>query len=163
MAIGTLAGFSERAGRLRPVPASVHVQLALGLRSLALVDTDAEMRRRLAYALNAAMGAKGWKSPDLAKAIGRDASTVTRWANGESVPNMLMTKSLAGALGVRPEFLFDPPEVPDYPLADFLLEAADSGAAEAHRRETTGPAREARDTPPGSHARPPRVAGAARR
>jgi hypothetical protein len=92
MAIGNPPGFSDRAPRSVPFTAPVPVQLALGLRSLALVDTDAEMRRRLAYALNAAMAAKGWKSPDLAKAINRDASTVTRWANGDSVPNLLMTK-----------------------------------------------------------------------
>jgi transcriptional regulator with XRE-family HTH domain len=109
--------------------------LALGLRSLALVDTDAEMRRRLAYALNAAMLAKGWKSPDLAKAIGRDASTVSRWANGDSVPNLLMTKALAEALEVRPEFLFDPPPVPDYPLSEYLIrQATESGLDEGIRR-----------------------------
>ena len=107
------------------MPASVHVQLALGLRSLVVVDSDTEMRRRFAYALNAAMARRLWKAPDLAKAIGRDASTVSRWANGDSLPNLLMVRPLADALKVRPEFLFDPPEVPEYPLDRYLLEAAD--------------------------------------
>jgi len=97
------------------------------------------MRQRLAYALNAAMLAKDWKAPDLAKAIGRDASTISRWANGESVPNLLMTKALAEALEVRPEFLFDPPPVPDYPLSEYLVRRAteagvEEGTARARRR-----------------------------
>lgn len=100
------------------------VQLALGLRSLALVDDDAEMRRRLAYAIRAAMAAKDWKVPDLARAMGRDPGTVDRWANGKSVPNLFHVKRLAEALGVRPEFLYDPPPVPDYPLSEYLVQQA---------------------------------------
>lgn len=109
----------------RPVAASLPVQLALGLRSLALMDGDAEMRRRFAYALRAAMAAKGWKSPDLARAIGRDASTVGRWVDEKTLPNILVTKDLARALGVRPDLLFDPPPVPEYPLDDYLIPEQD--------------------------------------
>lgn len=119
------------------------VQLALGLRSLALVDDDAEMRRRLAYAIRAAMAAKDWKVPDLARALGRDPGTVDRWANGRSVPNLFMVKTLAGALGVKPEFLYDPPPVPDYPLSEYLVrQATEQGIAHAvaedHRRRRRG-------------------------
>lgn len=110
------------------MPATLPVQLALGLRSLALVDGDAEMQRRLAYAIRAAMTAKGWKPPDLARALNRDPSTVTRWVNGESVPNLLMTKPLADALEVRPEFLLDPPPVPEYPLSEYLVREAGAQA-----------------------------------
>jgi transcriptional regulator with XRE-family HTH domain len=109
--------------------ASIPVQLAFGLRSLTLVDDDAEMQRRFAYALRAAMAQKGWKAPDLAKAIKRDASTVSRWIDEKSLPNILVTKQLAGALGVRPEFLFDPPQVPEYPLREYLIPQADAERA----------------------------------
>jgi transcriptional regulator with XRE-family HTH domain len=124
------------------------------------VDTDAEMQRRLAFAIRAALAAKGWKPPDLAKAIHRDASTVTRWAKGESVPNMLMTKALADALGVRPAFLYDPPAVPDYPLADYLVEETIAEGLEEGRRRARQPrAAEAPSEPQPSPGRRSRVAG----
>lgn len=128
---------------MRGGDASLSVQLGLGLRSLMLMDTDAEMQRRLAYAVSAAMAAKGWKAPDLAKVLKRDPSTVARWATGESVPNLLMTKQLAAALDVRPEFLFDPPPVPDYPLSEFLVRretaaGVEEGIARQPRRRAVG-------------------------
>lgn len=126
---------SERAARERGMTAPLPVQLALGLRSLVLVDDEAEMRRRFAYALRAAMSQKGWKGPDLARAIHRDASTVNRWVEEKSLPNIMVTKDLAEALEVRPEFLFDPPPVPDYPLSQYLVErAAAPAVAEGARR-----------------------------
>jgi transcriptional regulator with XRE-family HTH domain len=156
--LGLISAANAHADRTAAV---VPVQLALGLRSLALVDTDAEMRRRFAYALNSAMALKGWKAPDLAKAIGRDASTVTRWTNAETAPNLFTVKPLSAALGVRPEFLYDPPLVPEYPLADYLVDAlADavaSGTEEGQRRGRQGPG-----TPAHTTARPPRAAGAGR-
>jgi len=79
------------------------------------------MRRRFAFALRAAMAAKGWKAPDLAREIHRDPSTVSRWVDEKGLPNILVTKDLAAALGVRPELLFDPPAVPDYPLSEYLV------------------------------------------
>lgn len=138
IAIAKFAGFSAARPDDRHTTASLPVQLGLGLSSLVLVDSDAVLQQRLAYAIRAAMASKDWKAPDLAKALRRDASTVTRWANGESVPNLLMTKPLAEALGVRPELLFDPPPVPDYPLAEYLVqEAIASGVEEGLRRART--------------------------
>lgn len=142
--------------------APVPVQLALGLRSLVLVDEDAEMRRRFAYALNAAMSVKGWKAPDLAREIHRDASTVTRWAKGESIPSLFLVKPIAAALSVRPEFLFDPPAVPEYPLTDYLIAAAvTSGVEEGRRRARARSMSEDRDPPAPSPGRRPRGAAAA--
>lgn len=118
------------------------VQLALGLRSLALVDEDAELRRRLGYAITAAMTAKGWKAPDLARAIGRDPSTTARWADGDTVPSLLMIGPLAQALNVKPEFLFNPPPVPDYPLSEYLVrEATEAGVEEGIERSRRRPRR----------------------
>lgn len=139
MAIGNRTGFSDGRTHVVPAVAPVPVQLALGLRSLVLVDEDADMRRRFAYALNAAMLVKAWKAPDLAKAIHRDASTVTRWAKGESVPSLFLVKPIAAALEVRPELLFDPPPVPEYPLSEYLVrqateDAVTEGAVRARRR-----------------------------
>lgn len=138
---------------LREVPRrdTPPVQLAFGLRSLTVVNADAEAQRRFAYALRAAMGRKGWKTPDLARAVGRDTSTVGRWVDEKSVPNLLMLKTLASALDVRPEFLFDPPPVPEYPLAEYLVDAAVSGVEEGQRRARTR-AVEAPDTLPQSPA-----------
>ena len=101
------------------------------------------MQARLAYAIRAALAAKGWKPPDLARAIGRDASTTARWADGASVPNLLMLKPIAAALGVKPEFLYDPPPVPVYPLSEFLVrqateEGVAEGAAPRPRRRRAG-------------------------
>lgn len=124
MSTPKFGGFTEAEARASNLIAALPVQLGLGLRSLALVDPDAELQRRFAYALNAAMASKGWKAPDLARAINRDPSTVDRWANGRAVPNIFTIKPISDALGVRPEFLYDPPPVPDYPLSDYLVQQA---------------------------------------
>lgn len=138
-------GISTTFGRVIPTPAEVPVQLAFGLRSLGLVDADAEMQRRLAYAIRAALAAKGWKPPDLARELNRDPSTINRWVNGESVPNLFMVKALATALGVKPELLYDPPPVPDYPLSEYLVREAASagveqGLRQGRRRRASGDA-----------------------
>jgi transcriptional regulator with XRE-family HTH domain len=142
-----------------------------GCVAFAIVDTDTEMRARFAYivaylrrhgnraiALNSAMGRKGWKAPDLAKAIHRDASTVSRWVNGEGVPNLFMVKPIADALEVRAELLFDPPPIPEYPLERYLVDAGESGAEEGRRRATTAQPSSAPGTRPRTPA--PRARGA---
>lgn len=154
-AIGKFGRTSYASPLVVPPVATIPVQLALGLRSLVPVNNDADAQRRFAYALRAAMGRKGWKAPDLARAIGRDASTVSRWIDEKSVPNLLMVKALAGALGVTPAFLFDPPPVPDYPLADYLIDdAVASGAEEGRRRSQE---QRAPDEPARSPVRPARA------
>lgn len=123
---GTFAAEPQSYARVASVP----VQLALGLRSLVLVDNEAEMRRRFAYALRAALSQKGWSGPQLADALHVDASTVSRWVGEKSVPSILWTKRLAEKLSVRPEFLFDPPPVPEYPLSEYLIREATDGAVD---------------------------------
>jgi transcriptional regulator with XRE-family HTH domain len=124
--------------------------------------TDVERRDRLSAAIRAAMA--GRTAQDVADAMDpkRSKETIARWARGETVPSALDVGPLAAALGVRAELLINPPEVPRYPLADYLLEAADSGAGEGHRRATTHREREAPGTPARSRAPRPRAAGAGR-
>jgi hypothetical protein len=43
---------------------------------------------------------------------------------------MLMVKALAKALSVRPEFLYDPPPIPDYPLSEYLVREASAVGTE---------------------------------
>lgn len=108
------------------------------------------MQQRLAYAIRAAMAVKDWKPPDLARAMKRDPSTTARWADGTSVPSLLVLKQLAEVLGVRPEFLYDPPPIPDYPLSEYLVrEATATGveegiaaAARPRRRRAAAPGSE---------------------
>jgi len=58
----------------------------------------------------------------------RSKETVARWARGETVPSALDVGPLAIALGVKATFLVNPPELPEYPLADYLLDAVDEGS-----------------------------------
>ena len=88
------------------------------------------MQQRLAYAIRAALSVKGWKPPDLARAMKRDPSTTARWADGSSVPSLLVLKELAAALSVRPEFLYDPPPIPEYPLSEYLVREATAAGME---------------------------------
>lgn len=145
MASANFAGTFAVAAQPISGVAALPVQLALGLRSLVLVDDqEAEMRRRFAYALRAAMAQKGWKAPDLGRAIGRDASTVGRWEKEQTVPSLFVLKDLARTLGVKPEFLYDPPPVPEYPISEYLVrEATDSAVAEGVQRARQRRARQA--------------------
>jgi transcriptional regulator with XRE-family HTH domain len=124
--------------------------------TLRVVVTDAEMKDRLAYAIRAAMAAHEPKltPPELAKRVKRDPSTVLRWVDGESVPNLLMTLALANALGVKPELLYDPPPVPPYPLADYVLPSDAEVVSGAAALATDDPLPVAGDDPPAG-AEPP--------
>jgi transcriptional regulator with XRE-family HTH domain len=87
----------------------------------------------------------------------RSKETIARWARGETVPSALDVGPLAIALGVRADLLIAPPELPEYPLADYLVtaevgEALQEGrdrarlpqAAEAPTRLRPSPGRRAR-------------------
>jgi transcriptional regulator with XRE-family HTH domain len=97
------------------------------------------MKRRLSYAIRHALYEKGMKPPDLARALKVDASTTNRWAKGTSVPDLLMLKPLAKALGVEPKYLYDPQPVPEYGFSEYLVrEATGEGVEEGiqkHRRD----------------------------
>jgi len=99
------------------------------------VVPDKQRRDRLAFAIRAAMGQRSAQSIAEAMEPKRSKETVARWARGETVPSALDVGPLARALGVRPVLLIDPPDVPTYPLADYLVdEAVASGVEEGRRR-----------------------------
>lgn len=103
-----------------------------------MVD-DAEQRERFAYALREAMREAGLTPPKLAAKIDVAPKTVNRWVNGQSMPNVMMVKPLAAALGVRPELVYDPPERPDYPLSEYLLQTELGSAVEEGLRRARRP------------------------
>lgn len=85
------------------------------------VVPDKQRRERLAFAIRAAMGSRS--AQDIADVIEpkRSKETIARWARGETVPSALDVGPLAEALGVRADLLIAPPDVPTYPLADYLV------------------------------------------
>lgn len=97
--------------------------------------TDVDRRERLRYAIKQAIGTR--TAQDVADAMDpkRSKETVSRWARGETVPSALDVGPLARALGVRPDLFVDPPELPVYPLADYLVDqAVAAGVAEGRKR-----------------------------
>jgi transcriptional regulator with XRE-family HTH domain len=106
---------------------------------------EQEQRDRFSYALRAAMTRRKASGRALAAALRIDARHIAKWRRGESLPNLYESQALAAALRVREALFKEPPEVPvmppvpHYPLDEYLLEAADSGAVEGHHRATTPP------------------------
>lgn len=124
---------------------------------------EEEQRRRFSYALRKSMDARNVSARALGEALGVDARRVAAWREGRALPNLYESQGLATVLRVNEELFRNPPEAPPdppYPLADYLLEAADSGAAEAHRRASTGRPVPGPGTHPGTPGRPARASGA---
>lgn len=96
--------------------------------------TDVMRKERLSYAIREGMRRKGLSAPELANLIGRAPVTVGRWVRGETTPSILDVAPLAEALGVRADFLIDPPAIPEYPIEKYLLEAVQEGVQEGLRR-----------------------------
>jgi transcriptional regulator with XRE-family HTH domain len=88
------------------------------------VTDDVQRKEELAYAIRAAMARRGLSAPDVAKLIGRSPVTVGRWVRGETAPSALDVGPLAAALGVRSDYLIEPPPIPDYPIERYLVEVA---------------------------------------
>lgn len=105
-----------------------------GRRSVRPVVPDKERRDRLAFAIRAAMGKR--TAEDIAGVIDpkRSKETIARWARGETVPSLLDAAPLAEALGVRVELLVSPPPLPDYPIAEYLIDETVRLAGAAERR-----------------------------
>lgn len=103
------------------------------------VVDDAEQRERFAYALREAMREARLTPPKLAARLDVAAKTVNRWVNAETLPNVMMVKPLAEALGVRPELVYDPPERPEYPLSEYLIQTELQTAVEEGLRRSRRP------------------------
>jgi transcriptional regulator with XRE-family HTH domain len=113
-------------------------------RSIAPVVPDKERRDRLAFAIRYAMTNAGMTAEAVAAAMvpKRSKETVARWARGETVPSALDIGPLADALGVESRYLVKPPDVPVYPLAEYLIPEADAQRAVDLARASTELARE---------------------
>lgn len=106
-----------------------------GARTVTAVGDDKEAQRRLARAIKEAMEAAELTPPKLAAKLDVAPKTVNRWVNGEAVPSALSIRPLADALGVSPMLFVDPPPVPEYPLAEYLVrQATQEGVEEGLQR-----------------------------
>lgn len=85
------------------------------------------------------MEAAGLTPPKLAARLDVAPKTVNRWVNGEAVPSALSIRPLADALGVSPMLFVDPPPVPEYPLAEYLVRQATQEGQEEGLRRARGP------------------------
>jgi transcriptional regulator with XRE-family HTH domain len=86
-----------------------------------MVDENMQ-QARLAFAIEAAMAAQDLDDKGLGRLIGKSPKTVERYRRGLTAPSALELPRLAAALGVTPAFLADPPEIPTYPLAQYLVD-----------------------------------------
>lgn len=128
--------------------AKVHVPGQPDRLRLRLVVTDAELKQRFGFAIRVALANKGWKPPDLARALGVDPSTADRWASGESVPSLLLVPALSQNLDVPPDYLYEPKEVPDYPISlEGLIRRASAEGTEEGLKQRP-PQRRRKATPP---------------
>lgn len=106
--------------------------------SLRVVGDEADRPRRLAHAINEAVDhyAESRRMERvraieaLAKAVSVSARTLTRWTTGDAVPDLLQAVPLAKALGVHPLLFVEPPEVPVYPLSEYLVRTETADAVE---------------------------------
>lgn len=138
---------------------------AAGPRSLVLMLGEKERRDRFAYALQRALLKRNMSVRAVAAALNVDPRTVGKWRDGKSLPDIFQTLALAETLKVSENLFRDPPAIPPpppepyYPIDEYLLEAAQSGAAEGHRRASTSPQSPTRGTRPRMPARHARVVG----
>ena len=101
---------------------------------LAAVIPEQERKARIAYAIENAMLRRNLTPPALADRVGRSRGTVNDWIAGRSTPSLVDLGPLCAALSVDPRLFAELPPVPVDPLAAYLLEVAESGAAEGVRR-----------------------------
>jgi transcriptional regulator with XRE-family HTH domain len=136
------AAVFERAARRGSRPELV-VWTSLWSARLPDMTGEQEQRDNFAYALREAMDYREVSARALAQRLGLDPRRIAAWREGRALPDIFESQRLAAALGVseelfrRPPAAPPPPPKPYYPLDRYLVEAADSGAAEGHRRAST--------------------------
>lgn len=106
-------------------------------------DAGKRLARAIQEAVDAAARRREEQTPDtvrwLAPLVSVSTKTVSRWMNGEAVPDALQLRPLADALGVSPMLFVDPPPVPEYPLAEYLVRQATQEGQEEGLRRARGP------------------------
>lgn len=106
-------------------------------------DTGKRLARAIQEAVDAAAKRREETAPDtvrwLAPQVSVSTKTVTRWMNGEAVPDALQLRPLADALGVSPMLFVDPPPVPEYPLAEYLVRSTTQEGVEEGLQRARGP------------------------
>lgn len=101
--------------------------------SLMLMIGEAERRARFGYALQRALEARDMSERRLAELLGIDARQVAKWRRGAGLPDLYQTQAIVAELHVSEELFRNPPEIPrppEYPIEDYLLDAAGRGAAQ---------------------------------
>jgi hypothetical protein len=149
------------------IAANVRAVRGWPLPTLTVLMNDADRKKKLSFAILWAMWQRDVSPPKLGRAIHKSADTVRRWRDGDGTPNALDLGPLAEALGLRVDYFTNPPDLPDYPFAEYetanapgmLAVARQSGVEEGLRRGRKSQAQSDPDTPAQSPA--PRTRGSA--
>lgn len=90
--------------------------------TLPFVHRDAELKARLARAIQDAREQAGLSRPELARLVGVQRGAVNAWEKGTSVPSLLNLGALCDALQVTADLFAHPPAIPTSPVARYRLQ-----------------------------------------
>ena len=85
-------------------------------------DGVREQKRRIGRALREALAHRDMTALELARQLDRSPNTVSRWLNGRSAPSLAELQGIVRVLRVRPDLFVEPPEVPTYPIEEFVTD-----------------------------------------
>jgi transcriptional regulator with XRE-family HTH domain len=154
------------------------VGLPIGVRTMRVPERDAastvramtaaaelpedERKARIAYVIRSTLASRGLNAARLARAVGRQRSTVGDWVAGRSTPSLVDLGPLCTALRLRPDAFVELPAIPEDPMRAYLLPAAESGIEEGLRRARQPRGGKALEPPVRLRTRLPRGNGAER-
>ena len=93
-----------------------------GAFTVPIVQRDADIKARLAFAIRSAREQVGLSRPQLGAMVGVGRGAVLAWEKGDSVPSLLNLGALCDALQVDADLFAHPPEIPENPVARYRLE-----------------------------------------
>lgn len=113
------------------------------------MEDETVRAKKLSHAIDEAIehyrAEHGWERvpaiAHIAGVVSVSPRTVSRWAAGEAVPDLLQVVPLANELGVSPMLFVQPPEVPAYPLDEYLVRQATAEGLEEGIRRASRPRR----------------------
>lgn len=147
---------------IRTIVTNSHARIDLALPRLALVTTEEERERRLAYWIRQLrLDIPGLTPPKVAKVVGVAASTVNAWEKGRQVPSMIWLGGLTKALRVDPKIFAELPPIPPNAAAAYLVDVTLEDAVEEGRRRASRDD-EVQPSPKRSRRRPPHGGGPGR-